>query len=47
MRTTIGKAGFKEYTEQMLSWLLGGSVSAEKESPVEGVFPRKSRVQGK
>lgn len=33
MRTTIGKAGFKEYVEQMLSWLLGGSVSLQRNNP--------------
>lgn len=33
MRTTIGKAGFKEYVEQMLSWLLGGSVSLQRKNP--------------
>ena len=33
MRTTIGKAGFKEYFEQMLSWLLGGSVSLQRKNP--------------
>lgn len=33
MRTTIGKTGFKEYFEQMLSWLLGGLVSLQRKKP--------------
>lgn len=37
MRTTIGKAGFKEYFEQMLSWLLGGSVCRERIPSGRGV----------
>lgn len=33
MRTTIGKTGFKEYFEQMLSWLLAGLVSLQRKNP--------------
>ena len=46
MRTTIGEAGFKEYFEQMLSWLLGGSVCRERIPSGRGVSKEKYVTRG-